>query len=498
MIKQLYKIIVLLVGMMIIASTLLAQTGQRIQIKYEKANERLNYLKEIAALYPNLQFAQDIIPEIELSLKRAENLIQNQRLLLANQELNNAIRLIQKGIKRILEAPLKRQREKLNELIVYADSFMIDNANPQSFQNLEKAKAHKAKAIEYYNGGQLQDTLEELRLALFFANKAINVNILIREQATEEQNKLKQLYNNAREVVTRSNNATAANYLQLAERLIEKSEAKKQQQNYTQTIEYTHQATRLLIRAIDIASTKKMKLEIQLYDDLASVDELIENLFERIDQKNLTDDQRFIIFKERILELQKNAHDALDQNNLTTAQDNIKRVRRLIDRSILILDRSPDQDSNLKMENEQREFRIQLKRITPMVKEKNLPEANELLQLAQASYNRLATYSMDGNEELAQLIINVGQKFALAAEELVLDESLAKSQNAVQLSEKLSQLTAQINTLKSEAGDSTTDDQLLIDLEKLQSRAQEAIQKHYLYLANECLQVIQELLAANF
>ena len=493
--KNLIKI--LIITLLLIPELLVAQNYSLIQSKYEQAVRRLEFTKDVEVSFPNSE-AHELLRNAEKYLNSAQSYISSTNYLLANRQIDNAILLINNALKILLNNPIRRQREKLNELFQYAENIVLNSGNKKAEQLLQEAQKNRNKAIGSYKNGRYQLALEHFRLAFYLVNKAIeiaeNQGINIQEKIQQEKERLEQLYNKAKEAVENSQNQTAQRLFRHAEKQIRSTRKATNNRNYTQALEHYHKATRLLLRVIDIASGKEEKLAITAYDDVAALDELIDRIKDKVETGNIKNNKRISFLLDRTLEFQQKAHNALEEKQFETAQFNVRMARNLIERALQILNKNKGDRFARRTKDELDQLNVNLEEISSVVNESGNEEAILMLDLAYTAQKRAHVLFETGRQRLVLGAIAIASKLAFAAEQLVLNP-VGSSENENIIQRNLERLEQSISDLKSRRQQLSTIDKLFLkEAEKCYSLALDAFDNGFLNVTEECIEIARRYL----
>jgi len=473
------------------------QGSQILQRKYDKIVRRLEFARDIEITYPNAS-ARTLISEAETMLLEAQTLQARQRILIANRRLERAEDIINKATRMILESPLHAQKKKLNALLQRANSDVPQSGNQKAGQVLQQSKDHEQKAIDAFRENDFQMAMQNMRLAIFFANKSLeileNQNTNVREKIDDEKQRLVVLRNRASELVAGSDNHTAKKLFKSAERQVDKIKQNLSENNYTQAIRHYHQATRLYLRIIDITSSNSNKLAIRTNEEIIALDELVESLQNSIPEAMIQENPRIALLFDRILEFQQKAHDALELKEYDNVSFNCQMAQNLVER-ILKFSNNPDVDSNeQKMDEDIDQLRIDLEEISIIVSKSDNEEAKELLDYAVRAKERAEILLEKGRKSLAAGAIAISNRLAFIAEQIAVDPSsiiIDKQTVATQMDKvknRISKIQERQNKL------TPKDALLLTEAEKIYAVTVHAYEKGFYIFASEGLQIIERYL----
>jgi len=311
-----------------------AQLRKNLPRKFELTRKKLEFARGYQISMKDSSRAEGLLNKAEINLKRAHRQIRARLPFAANRSMNEANKSINKAIKILLKEPIKKRKEKMEKLVREAESIVPNSGNVQAQQALDRGLQNKTLAIQAYNRNNFRKSFKLYNQAYQQLLIAINlVKNISRNPGVEVENeayRFEQFFELNKKLINTSKNQTVKEYKQLAFKQVRKAEKETKNRNFGLAIDHYRRATRLLNRAFDISLGKTDISEIRIYNKIAQLDELIENIEQRLEQ-NIVDEQ--ISFQmSRVKQLQKEAHQALDKNNFGIASDKAQSARELIDR----------------------------------------------------------------------------------------------------------------------------------------------------------------------
>lgn len=479
-----------------LSGQLFAQTEAELKRKYTAISDRLEFAQDILLSFPNPN-ARELLKEAEKLLKNARTLYDNQNYILANRQMDSANRLILNAIRLILTNPIQSQRKKLKELLLFAEKIVTDSGNRKAEQSLYKARDHDSKATAAIQKNQYQLALEHIRLGIFMANQVIemakNQDQTIREKVVEEEKRLGQLQQKAKDAVDTSKNPTALKLYQLAEKRIQKISQLIDKKNYSQAIDQYHQVTRLLLRVIDIANGSGQKSEITIYEDLARLDEMIENISDKISANDLQNNQRVTFLMDQLSAYQQNAHQALEDHQIDKARFHVQMGQRLLERALQIANRRNQLNGASRLSDELRQLDQLIQEVEKMVSDSGNDEAQYMLNLAHAARERADFLMQRQRNQLALAAIANSNRMAFAAERLVSEPDAFKP-DSKRIERRLEKTGQQIDEISARQNLDLKSRLLFNEIKKVYEIALNSYKKGYLNVAEESLGILTNLL----
>ena len=416
---------------------------------------------------------------------------------MANRQLDSANRFILNAVRLILTNPIKSQRKKLKELLLFAEKLVTDSGNRKAEQSLRKARDHDGKVNAAIQKNQYQLALEHIRLGIFMANQAIetakNQNQNIREKVAEEKKRIEQLLQKAKDAVDKSKNPTALKLFQLAEKRLQKIPRLIDNKNYSQAIDQYHQVTRLLLRVIDITNGSGQKSEITIYEDLARLDEMIENVSEKVAANNLQKNKRVNFLMSQLSTYQQNAHQALEDHQLEKARFNVQMGQRLLERALQIANRRNQMKGVNRLADELRQLNLLIEEIGKIVDNSGNEEAKYMLNLARGARERANFLMQRRRNHLALAAIANSNRMAFAAERLAKEPESFKPE-AKRIARRLEKMSQRIDEISDRQNMALRYRLLFNEIKKVYEIAQDSYKKGYLNVAEESLSILTNLL----
>ncbi len=481
--------IVILMLILTLPCALLAQDDSRPAIKYKLVWKRLKFARDVQMSFPN-EAAHQLLNNAEAELQRGRALAANRRLRLASRSVEQADLLIGEALKIILKNPINAQHERLKALLDRAETVARQTGNPKARQLLDDARDQHRKAKDLYASGRLEMALDHFRKALTLANQAIDTaeyeKADVQERARRERENLNQLLLKAKTSVESSQNPSALRLFRLAEKQLQLSQLQIENRAYASAIDHYHQATRLLLRVIDSASGADDKLSTGAFEEVASLDELIDNLQPKIDRSPFKNDERIIFLHGQILDYQQLAHESLEKDVYETALDHSQRARKLIERLLQSMELKGEWGVSIGDELAQLEKHLEESKV--LIEEKHHEEARAMLKIALDIRDQSIAFHNRNRPEMARASIEIAEQVAKAADRLVMETDLHSVDENV-LKDELSRMEKKL------ANSETTIDKIRSTMaHKFYSMAKDAFDAHYLHVTAECLNIARKVL----
>ena len=312
----------------------MAQPAPALQEKFDATRKKLSFAMDIQSAQQN-PVAQNLLDEATKKMRQAHRHLQTGRLLMANRLINDANQLINQALKMLLKEPVKKRKQKLDELVYKAEEAVRHSENAQAKQALQSGLSNRDLAYQAYLDDDFEKSVQLYNLAYQQLTNAINLaNSVHQDNGIELENeayRFNQFFEMNKEILTSSQNNAVRQFRQSALNQVRKAEQAKQNGDFRLAMDFYRKATRLLNRALDVAVGKAELSVSRVYDKLAQLDELVDNIDQQFEQSQ--PDQKSSDLFNRVKELQTEAHQVVDDKNfgiaLSKAQEAMELVNRL-------------------------------------------------------------------------------------------------------------------------------------------------------------------------
>ena len=328
-------------AILLFATVVEAQVKQRPAYNYQHVQKRLQFANEMESTFPN-GFARSLLNEAENRMRKARAMRDKRRKALLSRHLQRTDGLINDALQIILKEPVATQRQKLKEHFNEADVIVRQARSEKARQVLLQARQAHAKAEDAFDSKDYQKGLEYYRRARFNVNKAIdlaqNTPSDLKIKADNEKDQLNMLMEKARRAIENNQDPNALELFESSERQMNLSQQEVDNKNYEAAIEHYHQATRLLLRIIDLAGETEGTQSTGIHNEVNALDALV--LRVRGKWENLPQNERSqsSSLMDQIIEAQRSAHQNLEAGHLEAVQADVQRTRKLIERASRTLD----------------------------------------------------------------------------------------------------------------------------------------------------------------
>ncbi|MDZ7404800.1 MAG: hypothetical protein ONB41_11940 [candidate division KSB1 bacterium] len=411
----------------------------RVKTGLQELHDAIAKAREILAAFENRE-ARDFLMKAEAAAKEAEAKYQ-RALTMNDKRLRDALlkealanvalgkTYVERALKSAFEIPLARLRNRLAELMPRAEQIVLSQSNREAQRLVYQARKTQLDA-ERAAPRDPRRASELYQVAIALVEKAINL-VQGRKPAPDtapetilnrERERYEQLEKRTRETVENPAGAggknTAAQLVfeqaqkqaRTAQEAFRKGETALAQQLY-------HGATRLLLRAIDLAMAGRKSQDFGRHEVT-----LLQDLIQTAEQESKENaDPRASLFLERARVLVREAETALDQQQMQEAKWRLELARNFVDKAMRKADRGAVNAGNLAQRYNEalQELARDLEEVGTKAREANKPEAAQLVELATNAYKAAETAGRQNRLVIGFQLIRMAQHLLLRAETML-------------------------------------------------------------------------------
>lgn len=466
-------------------STVLAQSG--VQVKFEEQLQRLNQqvqtAKELLHLFPD-RSAQQWVQQAEQLGEEARTLDNSGNIRQAQLKLRLAFETVNRAMAVLSFIPSQRILEQVEELIRRAEQKVPASGNQEAERLLNRAREHLQLAKGAFNRKQSQRGMEYLRISKMLVERCIS---LVEKKGEDGGNNIEterirflNLLERARAVVANCQNPRAERLLQQAQRQAENIEPLLRRGENKIAVGLYYNATRLLLRTIDICEGRDVSEREQVLEEIDFIDNMLAQA-QTLGGSQSAAQQRLII--DKVTQLQIQARQAFSQKQYEIAQRKIELSRILLAR--LWREDATEKGTFLELTRLQSEIeRVQ----SHIAKDDTRFQA--LLQAAVNSAEDAKRFLERGRTRLALVAILAGTRFLTLAQSIT---PAVADADARQTRVELDRLQIKIDNQSTESTDLENQEEILFGRQLFQ-HAQQALSQNNLPLAMEYIRCADELL----
>jgi hypothetical protein len=464
----------------------LSQGGQYIDNengRIRQVYEQLNVAKDLLNAFPDPQ-AEEWIKQAEQFLGEASTLLAGRHRSLAMAKINTANTLLQKAINELSITPLERLQDQVEELIRRVEQTVAGSGSKEAERLLKTARENRSQGMTASKNNNYRKSMEHYRVAKFLLEKALNIvqgpHGDINEQIEIEKNRFEELLNRAEKAASTCQKENAQRLLQQARQQYQNTREAVNRGDFKFALSLYYNATRLLLRVIDICEGRFMSDQDQMTEELEMLGELLAAAQEQV---SAGPGRRNVMLFNRANRLYREAEESIRQGKYVVARRQIDLARNLISRMwmgggrINIRDRAYQELERLKTDVEQFSRENQSDRT---------PYAKAMLQAAEHSVNDAERYLQAGRTGMALQAILAGNRFISALQAPLPHDPEA---NLEKLAEDLDRLRSEIESLQNDEQLDADAKELLEAAREMVSRAKQALDNNELELASEYIKL---------
>jgi hypothetical protein len=464
-----------------------------IDSQLKRLDRQIAFASQVVASFANAN-AADLLRQARQHRSQARSLLDENRPLMALAEINEGLRLAEMAVKAALESTLQRLRSQLEEKMRRAEIEVIGSGNRQAEQLLQRAKKKQSDAELALRAMAYLEAIQHLRLAIDLVDqslKAVKGNRLNTASAEDERKQFENLAARAREAVEAGANASARAIYEQAMKQARTAEEALRNGNTAMALQLYYGATRLLLRAIDLAGPNPVTSTSRLESELALLQDLIHSAEKQIDA---TSDSRGAMLIGRARVLAEEARRALERKNEPEAEWRLTLARRFVSKAM----RAEARGSKIfesRLDDELAQLGEDLKELDQRAREQENSDALELVALARLAAGKAERASEKGRPRVALQAVLAAQRF-LANAETMLSKSGSRDLDRNEVSQKLERLDASLQEVSQTVSASGNEValELLRQVTEIRDSAREAYNRGRLRVANESAGVALEML----
>ena len=325
-------LILLLLSMLPLAHAS-AQQARTFFKKVERTRQKINFARDIQ-LTANNPEAGRLIRMADANLRRAVAAAKKRRRLGAVRNLRKAEEAVNSALKILFRENIENRRRRLEKLIKDAEQLVQTRDNEEAKKFFGDGLKNKGLAIKFLRENNFRKALFHYNKAVFLLKKSITVarneDKSTAQVAEDEAYRYSQFYEKNKKELLDSTHPGVKKNVDLAQKIAQKADRARQDGKSQEAIDFYHQATRLLSRALNIASGKENKMESRADEEVALLDELVENLEKQMPPETRDEMSEFLISQIQLL--QENAHIFLKEQKSDEAIRNANMARNLAER----------------------------------------------------------------------------------------------------------------------------------------------------------------------
>jgi hypothetical protein len=262
--------------------SLFAQQNQerRDEASLQQAISQLAAANELLRTFPN-DAAAALLLQADKMIQESKLLLAQNASHLAQARLKLALDLIRQATGMLSTIPLQRAREQLEELIRRAEQVIPGSGDKEAERLLNRARENQRSGKSAIAALQFQKGLELMRVGRLLVERALSLvdghGDSGQDQLTEERERFTELFEKTQNIVANCHKEQASKILLQAQRQAETIDQKLAHGNYQLALGLYYNATRLLLRALDICQGNALSEKEQVLEDLEHVSDMLKN-----------------------------------------------------------------------------------------------------------------------------------------------------------------------------------------------------------------------------
>ncbi len=493
------------------ALQVLAQTDPtetRVKAGLLELRDAIFKAKEIVARVDHRE-ARDLLNKAEALLKEAEAkyaraLTMNDNRLrdlllkeaLANIALGKAN--VERALNLALDFPLVRLRNTLQELMRRAEQVVLGSNHSEAKRLVFQARKTQLEA-ERAADRNPRRAVELLQIAIALAEKAINLVEGRKPSDTNpginrERERYENLKKRAVEAIDAGKNNAAQLVFEQAEKQARTAEDSFRKGEIAVAQQLYNGATRLLLRAIDLAMVGR-KGQDYGRNEVALLQDLIQTAQQEARENA---DPRAALFLERARVLVREAEVAIERQQPAEAKWRLELARNFVDKAMRKVDRGAAKAENLaqRYNDALLELARDIEEVRARGREANKPEAAQLLELAANALTAAENAGRQNRLVIGFQLIRMAQHLLLRAETMLRDSAADNAANAPARETMLQRLTQVENALQeiSNSGDAESCETVRLQALEMLKRSRAALERGQLRLALVIAEVANDMI----
>ena len=445
--------------------------------------EQLNVAKDLLNAFPDRR-AEEWIKQAEQLLGEASTLLAGRHRSLAMAKINTANALLQQAINELSITPLERLQDQVEELIRRAEQTVAGSGSKEAERLIKNAKENCGQGMSAFKNNNYRKSMEHYRVAKFLLEKALNIaqgpQGDINERIEIEKNRFEELLNRAEKAAATCQKENAQRLLQQARQQYQNTREAVNRGDFKFALSLYYNATRLLLRVIDICEGRFVSDQDQMTEELEMLGELLAAARE---QTSTAQGQRNVMLFNRANRLYHEAEESIRQGKYVVARRQIDLARNLTSRMPMAGGRIDIRD---RAYQELERLKTDIERFSGENQFGATPHAKAMLQAAEHSVKDAERYLESGRTGIALQAILAGNRFVSA---LQAPSPIDPATNLEKLSADLDRLKSEIESLQNDEQLAPEAKELLEAAEQMVSRAQQSLDDNELELASEYIKL---------
>jgi len=483
-------------------------TEARVKAGLLELREAIIKAKEILARVDH-RAAQDLLNKAEALAKEAETkytlaqTMNDNRLkeLLLKEALGHIALgkvYVEQAVKLALDFPLNRLRNTFQELMRRAEQVVLNSNHSEAKRLVFQARKTQLEA-ERAAMRDPRRAVELYQVAIALVEKAINLVEGRKPSDTNpginrERERYENLKKRALEAIDASKNNAAQLVFEQAEKQARTAEDSFRKGEVAVAQQLYNGATRLLLRAIDLAMVGRKGQDYGRNEVM-----LLQDLIQTAEQETRDNaDPRAALLLERARALLREAEAAIERQQPLETKWRLELARNFIDKAMRKTDRGALKAENLAQRYNEAllELARDLEELNARARETNKPEAAQLLELATNALTAAENAGRQNRPVMGFQLIRMAQHLLLRAETMLRDTAVTTAANMPAREAVLQRLTQVENALPeiSNSSDAESCETVRTQALEMLKRSRTALERGQLRLALIIAEVANDMI----
>lgn len=386
---------------------------QMVRQDLQRLRQRIESAREILRAYDHAK-AQELLKQAESMAQNAHHLYQQHRFREARTQIQMAFRLIDQAIRMALEGPIKRYANQLESLMRMAESTVLGSGNREAERLVQEAKKHQQAAARALKNGEYAQAVEAYWMAIQTLERAIKmVHSGMAPRSTRDTqptdmphtlwSRFEDLALRVHDTLQQSDNPQARTIYEQAIRQARKAEAAYRGGNQVLAENLLNGAYRLLLRALDMASSENRVSETFLRQEMHTLELLLGRAGE------LPRSQASEALLVRARELYRKAQEAMAGGQFEAAQGYLKLCRGMLMRILREQPATGPQQAQ-RVTAELQAIRRQLENVATSMRDERRSDLQMLFGQARRAADQAEAELQQGDSDAALQHILVAQR----------------------------------------------------------------------------------------
>jgi hypothetical protein len=297
-----------------------------------KAESSLASAEELVRSFHNRQ-ADEWLKQAKQYFNEGQSAYSQKQFIAAQAKFRLVMDFCRRASDLVSKVPLNRMQEQVEELLRRAEQSVSANGDKESERLLSRARDHVRRAQRMAQQNQYQRGLEYLRIARFLLDQCLSWGESskgdLREQALVEKERFEQLAQRSESALSGCSNPRAQIMFLQAQKQIPNINQALAQGEYKLAVQWYNNATRLLLRVVDLCQGRELSDREQTLEELEFLSQMIETARERFESRATPKEQ---IILQRASALYQQAVQCITADQYEVALRRIELARALITR----------------------------------------------------------------------------------------------------------------------------------------------------------------------